>query len=258
MTADAWQPAQYNRFAAERRQPFDELVGLCHPVNGGVIYDLGCGTGALTAELPDRLDARLVIGTDSSPAMLADAVAHGSPSVRFEAGDLRNFTPTDPPTLIFSNAALQWVDDHRAVLDGWRSHLGPGGQMAVQVPTNGDHPAYLLAARLGQELADWFPDGPPALAPDTVQVPEFYAQVLHDLGAGEQHVALRVFTHLLDSTAAVTEWIKGTSLNRFRVALGDERFADFEAEYTRRLVAELGDQQPYLFTFKRVLFWAQF
>ena len=258
MTTDAWQPAQYNRFAAERRQPFDELVNLCNPVSGGVIYDLGCGTGALTAELPTRLDARLVMGTDSSPAMLADAAAHATDQVRFEAGDLRTFEPTEAPDLIFSNAALQWADDHGTVLEAWRSHLGPGGQMAVQVPTNGDHPAYLLAARLGHELTDWFPDGPPGLAPDTVQVPEFYAKTLHDLGATEQHVALRVFTHLLDSTAAVTEWIKGTSLNRFRVALGDERFADFEAEYTRRLVAELGDQQPYLFTFKRILFWARF
>ena len=255
---DAWQPAQYNRFAAERRQPFDELVALCQSVNGGVIHDLGCGTGALTATLARRLDARLVIGSDSSASMLAEATAHTSPVVRFELGDLAAFDPTEPPDLVFSNAALQWVDDHPAVLAHWRTRLAPGGQIAVQVPTNGDHPAYRLAARLGNELSDWFPDGPPGLAPDTVAVPEVYAQVLHDLGAVEQHVALRVFTHLLDSTPAVTEWIKGTSLNRFRVALGDERFAEFERAYTERLVAELGDQQPYLFTFKRILMWARF
>ncbi|MDA3039558.1 MAG: methyltransferase domain-containing protein [Actinomycetota bacterium] len=258
MSADAWQPAQYNRFATERRQPFDELVSLCHPVQGGVIYDLGCGTGALTAELADRLDARVVIGTDSSPAMLAEAAALATDRVRFEPGDLRSFSPSEAPDLILSNAALQWAGDHATVLADWRRQLPPEGQLAVQIPTNGDHPAYLLAAGLGHELADWFPDGPPGLAPDTVQVPEFYAQTLQDLGAREQHVALRVFTHLLDSTASVTEWIKGTSLNRFRVALGDERFAEFEAEYTRRLIAELGDRQPYLFTFKRILFWARF
>jgi len=253
---DSWQPDQYARFAAERRQPFDELVGLCRPAGGGVVYDLGCGTGVLTAELPARLDAGLVVGQDTSEAMLAQAPT--AERARFEVGDLRQFTPAEPPAIIFSNAALHWVDDHAGVLGHWRDRLVPGGQIAVQVPTNTDHPAYALASNLATELADWFPHGPPELPTMTVAAPEYYAQVLHDLGATETYVALRVFTHLLDSTAEVTEWIKGTALNPFRTALGDERFADFERAYTERLIAEQGDRRPYLFTFKRILMWAQF
>ena len=34
---DAWDPEQYRRFAAERRQPFDDLKALCMPVVGGTI-----------------------------------------------------------------------------------------------------------------------------------------------------------------------------------------------------------------------------
>lgn len=255
---DAWQPDQYARFAAERRLPFDELVDLCRPVDGGLVYDIGCGPGGLTAELPERLGARLVVGTDNSQSMLEKAGQLTDNRLHFEKSDLRNLVAAEPIDIIFSNAALQWVEEHDRVLAHWHSRLAPGGQMAVQVPTNGDHPAYLLAARLGRELADWFPNGPPGLAPDTVQPPEFYASVLHDLGAEDLYVALRVFTHHLDSTAEVTEWIKGTSLNRFRVALGDERFADFEHEYTKRLLADQGDLSPYLFTFKRILMWARF
>lgn len=263
--ADAWQPDQYARFAAERRQPFDELVALCQSAEGGLVYDIGCGPGTLTAELIDKLNAGLVIGTDSSPAMLekAEAVVAGlSPShqgrLRFEAGDLRQFSAAEPASIIFSNAALQWVDQHDVVLESWHRQLAPGGQIAVQVPTNGDHPAYELARNLGHELTEWFPDGPPPLAPDTVGVPEWYAAVLHELGATAQTVRLQVFTHLLDSTSEVTEWIKGTSLNRYRIALGDARFDDFQREFTTRLLAQLGDQRPYLFTFKRILMWARF
>jgi trans-aconitate 2-methyltransferase len=257
-STDNWQPDPYARFAAERRMPFDELVAMCAPLDGGVAYDLGCGPGSLTAELPDRLEALRVIGTDTSAAMLEKAYLLANDRLQFAQGDLRQLAADVPADLIFSNAALQWVTGHDVVLSHWRSHLNDGGQIAVQVPTNGDHPAYQLIRSLGEELADWFPDGPPTLAPDTVQPPEWYAELLHTLGAVEQKVQLRVFTHLLDATSEVTEWIKGTSLSTYRVALGDERFGDFEREYTKRLLEMVGDQRPYLFTFKRVLMWARF
>jgi len=48
---DTWDPAQYERFAAERNAPFFELLALVQPVPGGQAVDLGCGTGTLTAAL---------------------------------------------------------------------------------------------------------------------------------------------------------------------------------------------------------------
>ena len=48
---DAWDPAQYEKFAAERAQPFWDLAALLEdrPIRRAV--DLGCGTGELTAAL---------------------------------------------------------------------------------------------------------------------------------------------------------------------------------------------------------------
>ncbi len=281
VSTDAWQPEQYDRFAAERRQPFDELVDRCRPLEGdGVVYDLGCGPGTLTAELGERLGASKVIGVDASPAMLskATALASGRADLVFVQGDLAAFgiepLPT-PPSLILSNAALHWVDQHPAVIEQWCRALAHGGQLAVQVPTNHDHPAYELASTVANEHPEWFPDGPPALPSRTVLTPEHYAQILHGLGAVEQHVALRVFTHELAGTGDVLEWIKSTTLNPFRQALesppvrGPEtnepgrpaeagRFEQFCRAYRERLIIQEGIRHPYLFTFKRILMWAQF
>src|SRR5687768_4848104 len=106
---DAWDPAQYDRFARERRQPWDDLLALCHAVPGGTVADLGCGTGRLTQELPDRLGARSVIGIDTSTTMLAEAGANARPGVRFEHGDLSRFQPPEPVDVIVANASLHWV-----------------------------------------------------------------------------------------------------------------------------------------------------
>ena len=70
---DGWSPDQYERFRSERQQPFDDLLSLCHPVPGGRIVDLGCGTGDLTKILHEEMAAKETVGIDSSPAMLARA-----------------------------------------------------------------------------------------------------------------------------------------------------------------------------------------
>lgn len=66
-----WDPSQYNRFAAEREQPFWDLASLLQPTDEPPnIVDLGCGDGRLTAVLHARLGARSTLGIDSSPSML--------------------------------------------------------------------------------------------------------------------------------------------------------------------------------------------
>jgi len=87
--------------------------------------------------------------------------------------------------------------------------------------------------------------------------PEAYAVVLDALGFAEQHVRMQVFGHHLASTAAIVEWTKGTALLRVRKAVDTASYEAFLAEYERRLIALLGNQRPYFYPFKRILFWAQ-
>src|SRR3954454_333896 len=259
MTSNTWNPDQYERFKAERSQPFYDLLSLVQPIGGGRALDLGCGTGALTRELHEKVGTSETVGIDSSPAMLADAEPHAGGGLRFEQGDIGSLAVDDPVDLVFSNAALHWVPHHEQVLADWTALLGDGGQIAVQVPANVDHASH----RVIQELAEESPyvdagDGPPPPDPVLgVLRPERYAELLYRLGYTEQHVRLQVYGHVLDSTAAVVEWTKGTSLTRMARHLPPDLYEQFVDEYRRRLVAELGDQRPYFYAFKRILFWAR-
>lgn len=255
---DAWNPAQYGKFADERSRPFYDLAAL---VRGPVqrVIDLGCGPGGLTAELPGLVGAEEVLGIDNSPAMLQAAARHAGPGVSFAAGDLATWKDPGAWDLVFSNAALQWTGDHPAVLARWADALRPGGQLAVQMPANADHPAPSLATELaGEEPFRSALGGiPPA---DTVGAnvlpPEAYAILLHRLGFSEQKVRLDVYLHQLESTAAVVEWLRGTTLTRFAKRLSAELFESYIETLRRRLEKRLGDQRPYPFTFKRILLWA--
>jgi trans-aconitate 2-methyltransferase len=253
-SADTWSPAQYNRFAAEREQPFWDLAALLEPVPSPALVDLGCGDGRLTAALHERLGARSTIGIDSSAAMLAKARAYAGGALSFVDGDLATWRGSDQD-VVFSNAALHWAPEHARVLERWRDALAPGGQLAVQMPSNADHPSH----RVSRELAaEWLGDSaPPDPVDANVLAPEAYAELLDRLGFEPIHVRLQVYPHRLASSAEVVEWVKGSSLTRLKPVLSDERFEEFVAEFRRRLLAEIGQRSPYLYTFKRILLWGR-
>ncbi len=90
-----------------------------------------------------------------------------------------------------------------------------------------------------------------------VLAPEEYAEQLDKLGFDRQHVRLEVYPHYLPSTDDVVEWVKGTTLTRFKEPLGVAGWQDFVALYRSRLLTELGDRSPYLYLFKRILMWGR-
>ncbi|MGH9206854.1 MAG: methyltransferase domain-containing protein [Acidimicrobiales bacterium] len=251
---DSWDPAQYNRFAAEREQPFWDLTRLLEPVETPRTVDLGCGDGRLTALLHRDRGASGTLGVDSSPAMVSAAAAQATGTVRFELGDIGLWERPGEYDIVFANASLQWVADHRRVLAGWAASLRAGGQLAVQVPANADHPAHLMAAELGAEMIE---DPPPDPVARNVLAPEAYAALLDELGFDRQHVRLQVYAHHLPSTADVVEWVKGSTLTRFKEPLGTDGWQEFVDRYRSRLLAVLGDRSSFFYPFKRILLWGR-
>lgn len=253
---DTWDPAQYDRYRAERSQPFYDLMRLCRGKKGMRAVDLGCGTGELTRELHRHLKAGSTRGIDASAAMLAASAEHAEPGLTFERGDIETFADDAAYDLVFSNAALHWVDDHAALFARlWRA-LKDGGQLAVQMPANHDALSHTTAAELAAEepYASALQGGARVVP---VLPPEAYASLLHRLGAREQHVRLQVYGHRLARRDDVVEWVKGTLLTDYRKRMPADMYARFEDDYRARLIARLDDERPYFFPFKRLLLWAE-
>ena len=264
MAADAWDPAQYGRFRAERQQPFHDLLALITPVSGGRAIDLGCGTGELTVLLHARLRAAETVGIDRSPSMLGESEQYAGGGVHFEAMDIAEFA-AGPRTVtggrfdvIFANASLHWLPDHEALLEQLTGALGEGGQLAFQVPANGDHASHVAAAEIAREAP--FAEamaGAADLGQRGTLLPGGYAEVLDQLGYVDQHVRLQVYGHHLASTAEVVEWVKGTLLTPYRERLEPELYDEFLRRYRDRLLEVVGDQRPYFYPFKRILCWGR-
>jgi trans-aconitate 2-methyltransferase len=252
---DPWNPECYARFAAERRLPFEDLVALLDPPRAGRVLDLGCGAGELTRALHERLGAGETLGVDSSAAMLEKAAAHAGAGLRFEPGDAGAFGPGSWD-LVFSNAALHWLEDHAALLPRLAALVAPGGQLAVQMPCNDHHPSHAVARAVAGEapfhgaLGGWSRESP-------VLPPERYAELLFGLGFTARRVRLEVYGHALASRDEVVEWVRGTTLTDYQRRLPADLWPAFLARYRGRLAEVLPDHRPFLYTYRRLLLWGR-
>jgi trans-aconitate 2-methyltransferase len=240
---DTWNPNQYNRFTSERSRPFWDLVAPVAKVEGNVL-DVGCGTGELTAEFHQkRVEAGVVgetWGIDSSAQMLAKAPS--AAGLFFEQAKIETFTPDRDFDLVISNAAIQWVDNHKEVIPrmwGWARRA-----MAIQMPCNFDHSSHVLAEKLARAWGLRVRETP-------VMAPERYARLMYNLGASNISVFMKVYLHPMKGASDVVEWTKGTLLTHYQKQLSPERYADFLKEYSKMMEAKIGTN-AYLYTFKRL------
>jgi len=135
-----WDPQQYaahGRFVSDLGLPVVELLA---PQPGERILDLGCGDGALTLKLQE-LGCR-VVGVDSSPAMIQAAQALGLDARVMNGHELPFVNEFDA---VFTNAALHWMTQPDAVLDGvWRA-LKPGGRFVGECGGHGNTATVMAA-----------------------------------------------------------------------------------------------------------------
>ena len=247
-----WDPTQYRKFQAERSAPFFDLLALVEVHPNLKVVDLGCGTGELTRQLAETLPNSSVTGMDNSPQMLGKASLHSNSSLRFEQGDQSQLT--GEWDLIFSNAALHWTENHSELIPQLYERLAPGGQIAVQVPSNHNHISHQIYREIASEemfkfILNGFQRYAPVLSIDD------YARILFKCGAEQIIVFEKVYAHVLENADSVVEWISGTALVPYFERLGEHK--DKFVEAIRKKMRAAMPDSPVFYPFRRTFFSAR-
>jgi trans-aconitate 2-methyltransferase len=256
-----WDPELYNRFRRYRAEPVEHILSRLELDDHEIIVDLGCGSGEHTIELARRSAHGSAHGIDGSPAMIEAArkLADSQPEdlrrhISFELLDGPNFHADGAFSLIFSNAAFQWIPNQRAMFASCLEALKPNGRIVVQIPANETETAKVELGRLaceepwhamlsGRERA--FREDPPAV----------YAAMLSELGYDRIDCYYLTFHHPMDRPAEVVQWYRSTGLRPFMDALPKNRHDEFLDLLTARLNSAYGTTGPMTFDFKRLFIW---
>lgn len=229
-----WDPERYLQFADERGRPFADLLGRVGATAPRRVVDLGCGPGQLTATLAARWRDAEVEGLDSSPEMVERAQAHAGPRLRFAVADIVGWRPAAPVDVVVSNAALQWVPGHRAVLPGLVDALAPGGWLAFQVPGNFEAPSHRVLRSVAAEPP--FAAHTAALTRPGVAEPADYLADLVGLGCAVEAWET-TYLHVLRGKDPVLGWVRSTVLRPVLARLGEDDAAELTAQYAAALRA---------------------
>jgi len=246
-----WNPQQYSRFAGQRLRPALDLLARIPAEHPQSVVDLGCGTGNVTRILRSRWPGARITGVDGSPQMLAEASKEEA-DIAWEESELGSWNPVEKYELVFSNAALHWLDDHPALFARLAGYVAPGGILAVQMPRNFGAPSHALMHELASS-PPWRDALAPLLRPMPVLEPAAYYSLLAPR-ARSLDIWETEYLQILEGENPVAEWTKGTWLAPLLAALAPAARAAFEAEYRQRVARAYPRQADgkTLFPFRRL------
>lgn len=228
----SWDPRQYLTFAGHRLRPVLDLLARIPAEAPAFVVDLGCGAGNGTKILRQTWPNARMAAVDSSPEMLERA-RQESPDIEWAEGDIITWEPDTKVDVLFSNAAMHWLDNHETLFPTLLDHVKPNGYFAVQMPANFREPSHTMIEEVARD-GPWRAAIEPLINEPPTKEPGFYYELLAPR-VQELDIWKIQYQQVVEGDDPVAEFTKGTWLPQFLEPLEEPARSDFEAEYRRRL-----------------------
>jgi len=268
-----WNAADYAANSAVQQNWARELITRLHLRGDERVLDVGCGDGKVTAEIARAVPHGAVVGVDASAEMIAFArktfPAKQNPSLKFQVMDARKIDPDvlflgAPASrrqvprvpagrqrsrvnskgaesvafnIVFSNATLHWVDDHRAFLRGVATILKRGGRLLVSCGGKGNAHDVFLALRSQMRLKRWRGFFRKLGKPYFFYSPAEYEKWLPRFGFKSRGVKLSPKDAVYDDRNRFAAWLRTTWLPYIQRVPEDSR-GEFIAAVTDRYLTK--------------------
>jgi len=211
-----WNAQDYAKNSANQFQWAKELIPKLKLQGNEALLDVGCGDGKITAELARCLPRGRAVGVDSSEKMVN--LAKGTfpqkdyPNLSFHVMDARKLTFHSEFDRVFSNAALHWIVDQKAVLNGVQRSLKRGGRLLFQMAGKGNAKEILNIIDELLAVQPWSGFFINMTFPYGFYDPEEYKAFLHETGLVPQRVELFPKDMKLNGAEGLAGWIRTTWL----------------------------------------------
>lgn len=203
---EEWKASAYAENSKGQAVWANELIEKMALRGDESILDIGCGDGKITEMLSHRTSGE-VVGVDFSPEMIAYAKSTFTKPL-FMQMDAQALSFNECFDVVFSNAALHWVRDHKAVLKGIYKALKPQGRAILQMGGAGNGEKVFEAFhRILPEYADYFEGFE---SPYTFHSDKTYEALLKGVGFStyQAHLVSKDMVH--DTLKAFRGWLETT------------------------------------------------
>jgi trans-aconitate 2-methyltransferase len=147
-----WSAHSYDRVGAPVQAWGHALLDRLDLRGDETVLDAGCGSGAVTAALLERLPRGRVIAVDGSPSMAERARQVLDPArSEVRVSDLLDLELEEPVDAVFSSATFHWIADHDRLFSRMHAAMRQGGRLVAQCGGDGNAAQTIeLVARVGE------------------------------------------------------------------------------------------------------------
>jgi trans-aconitate 2-methyltransferase len=128
----------YKKASAHQKEWGNKIISEFNLNGDEHILDLGCGDGVLTVELAQLVLDGSVLGIDASQGMIEAARKLETVNLSFKVQDISNLDYENEFDLVFSNATLHWVKNHKLLLENLYSCLKKNGILRFNFAADGN------------------------------------------------------------------------------------------------------------------------
>ena len=238
-----WNAQDYAKNSQNQFQWAQELIPKLKLQGNEALLDIGCGDGKITAELARCLPEGWSVGVDSSEKMIQLAQTSfpnkDYSNLTFQVMDARKLSFESQFDIVFSNAALHWIVDQKAVLEGVQRSLKPGGRLLFQMAGKGNAKDIL---NIIQELADmepwtfYFHKMP---FPYGFYDPEEYRAFLREAGLEAERIELFPKDMKFQGAEGLAGWVRTTWL-----PFTDKLPAELKPKFVKEIVNRYLKEHP--------------
>ena len=242
MTNYQWNPLDYEKNSSQQQLWARELIAKLDLQGDENVLDIGCGDGKVTAEIAGRLPRGTVLGVDKSSEMITLArqrhTGDTHPNLRFQVADASHLPFQSEFSLVFSNAALHWVRDHRPVLQGIARSLKPGGRILLQMGGQGNAVNIIAAIDAQMALDPYVPHFADFIFPFGFHGLEEYTSWLNAAGLRPLRVELIPKDMVHIGRSGLEGWLRTTHLLPYTRYLPEALREPFIAQVAQAYLAK--------------------
>lgn len=244
---------RYGQASAHQKEWGTTLIAELNLQGTERVLDLGCGDGALTAQIAALVPRGQVMGIDASQGMIAAAQRKACENLRFVRMDINNLSFSGEFDVAFSNATLHWVKDHQRLYKNVGRALRPGGRIRFNFAAQGNcsHFFRVIQEAMSQaEFSAYFADFE---WPWYMPVVDEYTALIGSSGLSNVRVWGENADRFFADAEAMIRWIDQPSIVPFLACVREKHKREFRDYVVRRMLDETRQSDGRCFeTFRRV------
>jgi len=244
---------KYEKASAHQKEWGTRLIAELNLEGTDRILDLGCGDGTLSAQIADLVPDGEVVGIDASRGMIEEAQSKVRKNLRFFLMDINELNYIEQFDVIFSNATLQWIKDHKRLLGNVGRALVKGGRLRFNFAGEGNCSHFfsvIRGAMPAEEFTVYFAGFDwPWYMPSV----EEYSALMDAAGMDNGRVWGENADRYFADAAEMIKWIDQPSLVPFLAHLPETEKPRLREYVVKRMIEETQQDDGRCFeTFRRI------